>query len=196
MLTGLVLGVALLAAAAAHAQPPGPGAPDDQQEQRIQLTPPGSERIFGKLESEASLQERMRQEARERPSPERIEFPKENLYLTKEPFKARQFPALTEVVEPYYVTHRRLYFQQINLERGGWDLGFMTPAVSLTKFWWDFAWMPYRAGTDLCRRYENSAGQCLPGDPVPLLLYPPQFSVSGVVFEATTIVSLFAIFPG
>lgn len=169
---------------------------DDLQEQRIQLTPPGMERIFGHLESEASLQERMRQEAKERPTPERIEFPKENPYLTKEPFKAREFPPLTEVVEPYYVTHRRLYFEQRNLERYGWDLGIISPVVSATRFYWDMAWLPYHIGTDPCRRYECSAGQCLPGDPVPLLLYPPQLSVTGFIFEAATVATLFAIFPG
>jgi hypothetical protein len=36
----------------------------------------------------------------------------------------------------------------------------------------------------------------LPGDPVPLLIYPPELSLTGTVMEAGTIVALFAIFPG
>lgn len=187
----------LLLAGVASAQPAAdPRAPGEDQEQQIQLKPPGMERIFGRLESEGALQERMRQEAKQRPSPERIEFPKENEYLTKEPFAHRVYPPLTEVVEPYFVTHRRLYYEQKNLERYGWDLGFVSPFVSAAKFYWDVAWLPYHMGVDPLRRYDTSAGQCLPGDPVPLLLYPPHYSVTGAILEAGAIVALFAIFPG
>ena len=35
----------------------------------------------------------------------------------------------------------------------------------------------------------------VPGDPVPFLLYPPGFSVTGLMAEAGTAVALFAIFP-
>src|SRR5262249_26968336 len=41
---------------------------------QVQLEPPGSQRLF-RLESEQALHLRMEQEARERPRPERLEFP-------------------------------------------------------------------------------------------------------------------------
>src|SRR5262249_26755999 len=66
-------------AAAAIGQPATPGFRDrtpSDLEYQIQLEPPGPQRLF-QLESEKSLHERMRQEARERPIPERIEFPEE-----------------------------------------------------------------------------------------------------------------------
>lgn len=161
---------------------------------QIQLNPPGPERLF-RLETEAAWKERMRQEALERVPPERIVFPDEPI-LSKEPYMPRAFPPLTEVVEPHYVVYGRLYFQQRNFERYGWDLGFITPFVCAGKFFWDVAWLPYHAGTEPLRKWDTSAGQCLPGDPVPLMIYPPRLSLTGLLAEAGTIVTLFAVFPG
>ena len=91
--------------------------------------------------------------------------------------------------------YERLHFHQINFERYGWDLGAVTPFVSAGKFFADFVTLPWRAGAQVCRRYECSAGYCLPGDPVPLMIYPPEFTVTGTALEAGTVVALFAIFP-
>jgi hypothetical protein len=169
-------------------------APDESTEYTIQLEPPGPERLF-RLESEKNLQERMRQEARQRSTLERITFPEEPI-LSKEPFVARVFPPAQEVVEPNYVCYNRLYFEEMNSERYGWDLGFIQPFVSAGVFYWDVLTLPYHIGTEPCRHYECSAGYCLPGDPVPYLLYPPELSLTGATLEAGTIVALFAIFPG
>jgi hypothetical protein len=183
----------------ALAEPPyGMSAGDQEGDQfQIQLEPPGIQR-WQRVESEASFQERMRQETRGRPAPdkliERIEFPTEPVLATA-PFPGRTFPSLPEVVEPNYVCYDRLYFQQKNFERYGWDLGPITPLLSAGTFLWDVVWLPYHAGTDICRKYECSAGYCLPGDAVPLMIYPPEFSVTGVAAEAAAVVSLMYIFP-
>jgi len=161
---------------------------------RIQLEPPGKERVF-QLEGEAALKERLRQEARQRPTHERIDFPDEPPVSTQR-YAPRAFPPMVEVAEPHYVCYRRLLFEDLNSERYGWDLGFIQPFVSAGAFYWDLATLPYHLGTEPCRKYECSAGYCLPGDPVPYLLYPPELSLTGTVFEAGTIVALFAIFPG
>jgi hypothetical protein len=109
---------------------------------------------------------------------------------------ARTFPPAQEVVEPYYVCYNRLLFEERNSERYGWDLGFIQPFVSAGAFYWDVVALPYHLGTEPCRHYECGAGYCLPGDPVPYLLYPPELSLTGTVLEAGTIVALFGIFPG
>src|SRR5262249_38660371 len=88
---------------------------------QIQLETPGPQRV-SRRESEGSLHERMRQEARERPSPERITFPDEPI-LTKERYAGRHWPPMHELVAPQYVCHGRLLFEQPNSERFGWDLG-------------------------------------------------------------------------
>jgi hypothetical protein len=196
---------------AAQQQPPGerdrlleprPGVPLPQAAQQalelpeyqIQLEPPGPERLF-RLESEQTLQERMRQEARQRPTLERINFPEEPV-LSTQAYAARPFPPAREVVEPNYVCYRRLYFEDKNSERYGWDLGFIQPFVSAGIFYWDVATLPYHMATDPCRKFECSAGYCLPGDAVPYLLYPPELNLTGIAAEAGTIAALFAIFPG
>ncbi|MBV9124000.1 MAG: hypothetical protein JO112_11630 [Planctomycetes bacterium] len=186
-------------AEAFQANQPGPLAGNNPEEEaqeatQIQLTPPGPEVVF-RRESEANLQVRMQQEARSRPVPERIDFPEEPV-LSKERYAGRAFPPLQEVVEPSYVCYRRLYFEDINSERYGWDLGFIQPFVSTGIFFYDVLALPYHMGTEICRHYECSSGYCLPGDPVPYLLYPPELSLTGAVLEAGVIAAGFAIFPG
>jgi hypothetical protein len=162
-------------------------------EYHLQLEPPGLQRLI-RLDSEKQLNERMRQEARERPVPERIQFPEEPV-ISREKYAGRTFPAMAMRVEPNYLCHERLYFEERNAERYGWDLGIVQPFVSAGAFFWDVATLPYHLGTDPCRFYDSSAGKCLPGDPVPYLLYPPELSVQGALTEAGTAFVLLAIFP-
>lgn len=183
-----------VAAMQPRVEPPGGYRPPDPGEgtgYTIQLEPPGPERLF-RLESEAALNERMRQEARDRR--ERITFPEEPV-LSRDRYTGRAWPKQQTFAEPNYVCYRRLYFEQKNEERFGWDLGIVQPIVSTAQFFGDFVTLPYKFGTDPCRCYECSAGQCLPGQPTPYLLYPPQPSITGVVAEVAIVGALFAIFP-
>jgi hypothetical protein len=171
-----------------------PAGADESLQPNIQLEPPGILR-WSRLETEAAFHERLRQEARERPTTEPpVEFPPEPVVTGGGPLE-RSFAPMTEFAEPNYVCHGRLFFEQINQERYGWDLGFIDPLVSAGGFFLDLVALPYKIGTDPCRFYECSAGYCLPGDPVPMLLYPPEFSITGSWTEAATIVGLLAIFP-
>jgi hypothetical protein len=126
--------------------------------------------------------------------PERAIFPEETV-ITRERYAGRSFPPGYMVVEPTYLCYGRLYFEQKNLERYGWDLGPVTPLVSTAGFYWDLVTLPYHMWTAPCRQYECNAGYCLPGDPVPLLLYPPELSLTGLVAEAGVVTAMFAIFP-
>src|SRR5437588_4349618 len=109
-------------------QPPAPAdrgmpgtAPDSEAgTPQIQLTPPGPDQLFGHLDTERQFQERLRQEALERVPPERTGFPEEPI-LSRKPFVPRELPPNSEIVEPGYVTFNRLYFEQKNFERHGWD---------------------------------------------------------------------------
>ncbi len=180
-----------------RAQPellPRPLSPDEASEYYVPLDVPGSERLFNQLDSEAALRERLRQEARNRSSTDRIQFPEEPI-ISKDTYVPRHYPPGVERAEPYYVCHRRLYFQDLNAERYGWDLGIVQPAVSLGLFWFDLAFLPYHYFTHPCQQTECSAGYCLPGDPVPYLIYPPEISLTGFVAEGATIAALFGLFP-
>ncbi|MBL8799767.1 MAG: hypothetical protein JNM56_38145 [Planctomycetia bacterium] len=171
---------------------PAPGMADDGQSNYVQLDPPGPQRLF-RLDSEIALQERMRQEALSRPGQDKTEFPTYKP-ISDSVFAGRSWPCQTMLVEPSYVNYRPLLFQDLNSERYGWDLGFVQPVVSTAIFWKDVAFWPYRrAAFGSC--CDSGAGYCLPGDPVPYLLYPPYVSARGALAEAAVIAALVAIFP-
>jgi hypothetical protein len=88
-----------------------------------------------------------------------------------------------------------LYFEQPNIERGLWDFGVFAPVLSVGKFYWDIATLPYHWGTRPGQHYDTSAGKCLPGDPIPFYLYPPELSLTGVAAQAAAVTGAFFIFP-
>ncbi|HEX3149325.1 MAG TPA: hypothetical protein VHR66_14725, partial [Gemmataceae bacterium] len=95
--------------------------PPDPYEAYIRLEPPGRERLFGNRDTERELEERMRQERRDSgPQGDPIQFP-EKPKLTNEPYQARKFSPMVELAEPAAVVYRRLYFEERNSERYGWD---------------------------------------------------------------------------
>jgi hypothetical protein len=110
-------------------------------------------------------------------------------------FTGRSFEPRVKYVEPNFVCHRRLYFEEKNAERQGWELGPLQPFVSTGYFLKDFFFLPYHFATRPCDRWECSAGNCQPGDATPYLIYPIEFSVTGALFQAGTVVGLAAIFP-
>jgi hypothetical protein len=169
------------------------GSDDRTLDQTIQLEPPGNDRLF-RLESEAALNERMRQEGKTKIPREPITFPDEPV-VSRDAFPGRHWPPQTEVVEPNYVCHGRLLFEDKNSERFGWDFGILQPVISTAKFYADVVTLPYHIATAPCRCYDCSAGLCLPGDPVPYLIYPPEISVTGSLAEAGSILGILAIFP-
>jgi hypothetical protein len=154
---------------------------------------PGPERIF-RRQSENDFFQRIREETRLRPGTARVVFP-ESPPLSTEAFQRRNFPHLVRGVEPGYVCHGRLLFEQPNFERGGWDLGVLTPVANLGAYYYDLALLPYHLWTRPFEQTDCSAGKCLPGDPTPFYLYPEEFSVTGLVGEASVVTGLFFLFP-
>jgi hypothetical protein len=160
-------------------------------------TPPDPQRVF-RLESESTLMERMARESQEGINPLKLRY---DIVLPTYPpvpppeYPARTWSPLAEMVEPAYLCYDRLYFEQIHSERYGWSLGPLHPLISAGIFYFDVATLPYHAATDPLRRYECNTGYALPGDPMALLLYPPDLNVPGVIAEAAAIGLLFVIFP-
>jgi hypothetical protein len=157
------------------------------------LDPPSPDKLF-RLDSERNLRERMRQEALSRAEPSRIVFPEEPP-VSKERYFGRRFPRMIEQVEPGYVVYKRLLFEQKNAERYGWSYGPLSPVISAAVFYKDVALLPYHLATRPFQQWETNAGYPLPGDPQPLLLYPEEFSLTGLAAEAAVGTSLFFIFP-
>jgi hypothetical protein len=150
------------------------------------------------LESEAELRQRMARDAADGANPLNLKY---QIFFpdyptpTKEAYVARRWESLPELIDPAFVCYRRLYFQQLNFERYGWDLGPLSPFLSQGAFYLDLVTLPYHVAMNPLRRYECSTGYCLPGDPVPLLLYPPQLSVAGAAAECAVIGLAFILFP-
>lgn len=99
-------------------------------------------------------------------------------------------------VEPMYVVHRRLHFEEKNAERYGWDLGIIQPVVSTMYFYKDTLLWPNSLASGCVHGFwDTSAGKCHPGSPVPYYLYPPGLTVTGTVAEAGLITGLSFVFP-
>jgi hypothetical protein len=141
---------------------------------QIQLEPPGRQRLY-RLESEAAFRERIRQETPRRPY-QPVIFPAEPVIA--EGTYERHWRGRVERAEPHYLCYKPLFYEQVNFERYGWDLGVIAPFVSAGAFYYDLLLAPYHALTNPSPCYDCGSGYCLPGDPVPLLLYPPHWPVT------------------
>lgn len=178
--------------AAAQLQPPRATVGDDRMEPYVRTDLPGPQRLFLR-QSETQFFDRIAQEVKKQGGA-RAMFP-ETPILSKEPWRPRAFPPMVEFVEPAYVCHRRLYFEQPNFERYGYDFGVLQPAMNLGVFYYDVFMFPYHAFSDLHNCTECNVGKCLPGDPAPMLYTPERFSVTGTIGQAAAIVGGLYLFP-
>jgi hypothetical protein len=170
---------------------------EENREPIIRTQLPGPQMLFLR-ESEAQYFERLRQRSRQQGAdfllPE--ELPVSNVTISQQsypridPATKAPFHPQVELVEPHYVYHRRLLFEQPNFERIGWDFKILQPAICLGVFYYDIAMLPYHIWTRPCDCVDCSAGKCLPGDPAPLTVTCEEFSVTGLLAEAGTIVGL------
>jgi hypothetical protein len=148
----------------------------------VQTELPGVQRLF-RRDSETDFYERIIQERKREFSGTQAIFP-DTPVLTKQPFRPRNFPRLVELVEPCYVAHGRLLFEQPNFERIGYSFGVLQPAICVGVYCYDLALFPYHVCSDLRGLGENSVGKCLPGDPAPLLVPRERLSVTGLAAQA------------
>ena len=177
----------------------GPGLGEELAELLIRTELPGPQSLFGKRESESQLYDRIRQEAKKQPGSAPAIFPPDSP-LSKETYRHPSYPRIDPVaklpygqmvqyVEPSYVCHRRLLFEQPNFERYVYNLCVAQTGVELGVFYYDLIMMPYHLATDLRVRHECSNGKCLPGDPTPMTLPIERFSVTGLIGQATAIIA-------
>jgi hypothetical protein len=134
-----------------------------------------------------------------KPAPEFYKVPPVTQIESDKPYVEKAvreaYPPMRSVIEPDYVVHRRLYFEEKNSERYGWDIGIAQPFVSALYFYRDTLLWPARLASNPFERYSASAGKCLPGSPVPYFLYPPEIDLFGATVGAGTIIGVAAMFP-
>jgi hypothetical protein len=175
-------------------QPPRPKySADGEPEFTVRTDLPGNDLLF-RRESEDQMFDRIRLEAHTQPGGQRVTFP-ERVPVSREPWTPRQFPQAVERIEPSFVMHRRLLFEQKNFDRYGWELGALQPFISTGKFGYDVATLPYHWASRPLRRWDSSAGKCQPGDDTPLYLYREQLSAFGLAAQAGTVALGFLAFP-
>ncbi len=110
--------------------------------------------------------------------------------------KTANYPPVMAKVEPSYVIHRRLYFEEPNAERAGWDMGAIQPILSAYRFTRDCVFLPQNFASGFWKnRWDTSAGKCQPGAPTPYYLYPRGYTVSGMLWQVPLTVGLVYIFP-
>lgn len=167
----------------------------DEERELIRTELPGPQRLFVR-ESEAQFFDRVNKELVKQHGPGRVIPLPEDPVVSRQPYRPRQFKHLVHQVEPSYVCHRRLLFEQPNFERTGWDLGILTPAANLGVFYYDMLMLPYHFCSDWHDRGECNAGKCLPGDQTPLLLYRERASGTGALGQAGVVLgTVFLFFP-
>jgi hypothetical protein len=194
-----------VAAAQGKVAPPQRGGTESGTSRFIRTELPGPQLLFTR-QSEAQFYDRMRQEAKEIGWPEAL-FPEE-IPLSKKKITVQSYPRidpashaearvgqLTLEVEPSYVCHRRLLFEQPNFERIGYDFGILQPGLHLTTFYYDLAMSPYHFWSNLSNRGECNIGKCYPGDPAPFTVPIERFSVTGVIGEMGFIIGGLYLFP-
>src|SRR5262249_24434196 len=111
------------------------------------------------------------------------------------PYVPRSYPPAKVELEPGFVAHRRLYFEEKTAERFGGEIGAAQPFLSAAYFYRDCLFLPYKLATSPHECYDTSAGKCLPGRPVPYYLYPPDFSWTGTAAQLGVVTGLVFIFP-
>ncbi|HEY1186349.1 MAG TPA: hypothetical protein VGE74_01775, partial [Gemmata sp.] len=100
------------------------------------------------------------------------------------------------LIEPGYVVHRRLHFEDRNAERAGWDMGPLSTIVSAGRFYRGvLLWPASLASGATFGFWDTSAGKCLPGSPSPYYLYPPNLTVTGGLAEAGILTGFSFLFP-
>jgi hypothetical protein len=122
-----------------------------------------------RLQSEDAWQRRLQAEAAA--ANKQLVFPQDAPLPSERP--PHGGPLKKAQVEPYYVCYGPLSFEQRNSERYGWDLGPVQPPLSAGVFYVDLVTAPLKWMCNPWRTEECSAGQCLPGDPVPYLVELP-----------------------
>ena len=151
-------------------------APTPLGQEAASLPLPPGEQVF-RAEPEAVLLERLRRESLERG--QTAQFPGTPGCPRPRGCRRRRLPPSAATVVPYVVCYRPLYFEDKNTERYGRTLGVVQPVVSTGKFYLDILLLPYHLAVLPPWQCECNTGYCLPGDPVPYLIYPP-----GVPFRA------------
>ena len=93
------------------------------------------------------------------------------------------------------VCHRPLYFEDINLERYGYKVPLIQPALSAAHFFGRVPLLPYMMVSEGHRKCQYTLGHYRPGDYAPYSLYVPRLRLDASAAELAAAASVILIFP-
>lgn len=106
--------------------------------------------------------------------------------------------ATTETVmmwEAPAICHRPLYFEDVNLERHGYKIPIIQPALSAAHFFGRVPLLPYLMVSEPHRDCQYTLGHYRPGDYAPYSLYVPRLRLDASLAEAAVVAGVILAFP-
>lgn len=93
------------------------------------------------------------------------------------------------------ICHRPLYFEDINLERHGYKVPLIQPALSAAHFFGRVPLLPYMMVNDGPRNCQYTLGHYRPGDYAPYSLYIPRLRLDATAAELAVVAGVIFAFP-
>ncbi len=92
--------------------------------------------------------------------------------------------------------HKPLYFEEVQLERYGHEIGpVLQPVVSTVHFFGNIAVLPYKMGIHPPQECQYALGYYRPGDCAPYMIPPIPYSLRGAAMQAGAVVTAAALVP-
>ncbi len=111
-------------------------------------------------------------------------------------FEGRNYIASTFQFKASGLCHKPLYFEEVQLERYGHEVGpVLQPIISSVHFFGNIAVLPYKMGIHPMHECQYSLGYYRPGDCAPYMIPPIPWSLPGALSQAKAVVGGAALIP-
>ncbi len=113
-----------------------------------------------------------------------------------EPFQGRNFVPATTRWAASGLCHKPLYFEQVQLERYGHEIGpILQPLVSSAHFFGSIPLLPYKMGIHPPNECQYPLGYYRPGSCAPYMMQPFPWSLRGAAVQAAAVTGAAALIP-
>ena len=111
-------------------------------------------------------------------------------------FPSREFVESTVTWKASGACHKPLYFEDVQLERYGHELGpVVQPVISTARFFGDVVVLPYKMGINPMNECQYSLGYYRPGSCAPWSVGPVPISLRGALMQAKVVTGAALVLP-
>lgn len=111
-------------------------------------------------------------------------------------FPSREFVESTVTWKASGACHKPLYFEDVQLERYGHELGpVVQPVISTARFFGDVVVLPYKMGINPMNECQYSLGYYRPGSCAPWSVGPVPISLRGALMQANVVTGAALVLP-